>query len=71
MRLYVLILKLVLVVGLCSCNNQKKQVFLISNNDVKYWDVISPRYNTVRGYCFYKNGGLNLGSYLIDISLIK
>ncbi|WP_353334353.1 hypothetical protein [Bacteroides sedimenti] len=52
MRLYVLIL----VVGLCSCNNQKKQVFLISNNDVKYWDEISPRNNSLRGFCFHKNG---------------
>lgn len=47
------------LISLYSCNNQKGQENLISNNNVKYWDVISPRLNNrslVRGYCFHKGG---------------
>jgi len=44
---------------LYSCNNKYKQEKLISNNQVKYWDVIAPRINDrsyVRGYSFNING---------------
>lgn len=47
------------LICLYSCNNQKKQDKLISNNHTKYWDIISPRVNKkacVAGYCFNKNG---------------
>ena len=52
---------IIYLVLLClySCDNQKKQDKLISNNQTKYWDVISPRENNracINGYCFHKNG---------------
>lgn len=49
----------VALVCLYSCDNQKKQEKLISNNQTKYWDVIFPRINEkacMRGYCFNNNG---------------
>lgn len=52
----------VALVCLYSCDNQKKQEKLISNNQMKYWDVIIPRINeraSVKGYCFNKNGSFH------------
>lgn len=50
---------LVCLIGLYSCNDQKKQEEFISNNDIKYWDVISSKNDNKKcnqGYCFYING---------------
>lgn len=47
------------LICLYSCDNRKKQDKLISNNHIKYWDIISPRVNEracITGYCFNKNG---------------
>ncbi len=53
------IISFIILISLCSCDNQKRQEKLISNNRVKYWDVVIPIVNkraSIRGYCFYKNG---------------
>ncbi len=58
-----------ILISLCSCNNQKRQENLISNNKVKYWDMVSPRLNSrsrVRGYCFHKNGTFEYFLYYED-----
>jgi len=44
---------------LFSCNNLKKQEKLISNNNIKYWNIVYPPIQNrglPRGYCFHKNG---------------
>lgn len=53
------IVLLISLVCLYSCNNQKRQEKLISNNQTKYWDVSFPRINKkacIRGYCFDNSG---------------
>jgi len=50
---------ILIAIGLYSCINQQKSEKLISNGNVKYWDIISPVINKktcVRGYCFDNNG---------------
>ena len=50
---------LLVLICLYSCDNQKRIEKLISNNQLKYWDVITPKINEracLRGYCFNNNG---------------
>jgi hypothetical protein len=59
MKVNILIFVALALVCLYSCDNQKRQEKLISNNQTKYWDVIAPRINeraSIRGYCFNNNG---------------
>lgn len=47
------------LICLYSCDNQRKQSLLISNNQTKYWDIISPTVydgTSNKGYCFHKDG---------------
>jgi len=49
----------ILIIGLLACDNQKKQEKLISNNNIKYWNIDYPPIQNrglSRGYCFHKNG---------------
>lgn len=57
MKPYIVIV--LIVIGLFSCTNKKKNERLISCNSTKYWDIathIEGDKSCVRGYCFRNNG---------------